>query len=218
MSESEKVLVLGGCRSGKSRFALAYAEEKDKANREIREIREKSKVKKTERTPSPQSSPSVERGGETEGLNMRGKKRIFIATLEPGDEEMKERIKRHQKDRGEGWLTAEAPIKLVEIFEEYAQEGNVLLIDCLTLWISNLLIAGYTVEEILSEAEQLGTAVDASLCTVVMVSNEVGSGIVPDNRLGRDFRDAAGLVNQKLAQVCSKVVLVTAGIPQVIKK
>ncbi|MFC1479385.1 bifunctional adenosylcobinamide kinase/adenosylcobinamide-phosphate guanylyltransferase [Planctomycetota bacterium] len=174
MTESEKVFVLGGCRSGKSRFALACAERE-------------------------------------------GKNRIFIATLQPGDEEMKERIKRHQRDRGENWHTAEAPIELAATLKEHAQEGNVVLIDCLTLWISNLLIAGHTTEEILAKAEKLSKVVDSSPCTVILVSNKVGSGVVPDNRLGRDFRDAAGLVNQEIARICSKVVLVTAGIPQVIK-
>ena len=159
------VLVLGGARSGKSRFAEALAE----------------------------------------GLSGA---RTYIATAEAGDEEMAERIAAHRMRRGPEWSTVEAPLALVEALQGAA--GGFVLIDCVTLWISNLLLHDL---EVAPRVERLAEALRTRPGTIVVVSNEVGLGIVPDNALARRFRDSAGLANQRLAQACAEVVLMTAGLP-----
>jgi adenosylcobinamide kinase / adenosylcobinamide-phosphate guanylyltransferase len=163
------ILVLGGARSGKSRYAEALAEG---------------------------------HAGE----------RLYIATAQPGDEEMAARIAIHRSRRGPDWTTAEAPLDLVEALEGAAQDF--VLVDCLTLWISNLLLGEF---DIAPRVERLVAALRTRPGIVVVVSNEVGLGIVPDNAIARRFRDEAGLANQHLAQACDDVVLLTAGLPLTLK-
>lgn len=139
--------------------------------------------------------------------------KLYIATAEAGDDEMVARIAAHRSRRGSEWSTVEAPLALVEAVEGAAQPF--VLVDCLTLWISNLLLGGH---DIAPQVERLAKAVEERPGTVVVVSNEVGLGIVPDNPLARRFRDEAGLANQRLAQACDEVVLVTAGLPLVLKR
>jgi adenosylcobinamide kinase / adenosylcobinamide-phosphate guanylyltransferase len=141
-----------------------------------------------------------------------GGDKLYIATAQAGDDEMAARIAAHRSRRGPDWSTVEAPLALVEALESAAEPF--VLVDCLTLWISNLLLGGH---DIAPQVERLAKAVGARPGTVVVVSNEVGLGIVPDNPLARRFRDEAGLANQRLAQACDEVVLVTAGLPLVLK-
>ena len=134
--------------------------------------------------------------------------RLYIATAQPGDEEMAARIAAHRQRRGAGWTTLEAPIALAEALEGAA--APFVLIDCITLWISNLLLAEF---EIAPRVEALAEALRARQGTVAVVSNEVGLGIVPDNALARRFRDEAGHANQRLAKACDEVVFLAAGLP-----
>lgn len=141
---------------------------------------------------------------------------IYVATAEALDEEMAERIRQHRKRRGENWITYEEPLRLVELLEDIEPRQNPVLVDCLTLWLSNLLIAERDVEK---EVERLCDFLrSGKFNLLVMVSNEVGLGIVPENRLTRRFRDLAGWAHQKIATECSHVTLMVAGIPVAVKQ
>ena len=139
--------------------------------------------------------------------------RLFIATAEAGDEEMAARIERHRAERGEGWTTIETTRDIVGALS-HTHEGCVALIDCLTLWLANLALAG---DDIAAEIDRLCGAVSALAAPVVFVSNEVGLGIVPETRLGREFRDWQGRLNQRMALACDAVVFIAAGLPIVLK-
>lgn len=158
-------LVLGGARSGKSRRALALAEE-------------------------------------------AGASRVFVATAEALDGEMAERIARHRRERGAGWTTIEEPRRLVEALGRAA--GDVCLVDCLTLWLSNIMRDGLDAE---AETARLCEALPAFPAPLVLVSNEVGLGLVPETAAGRAFRDAQGRLNREVAAVCERVEFVAAGLP-----
>ena len=162
-------LVIGGARSGKSRFAEAIVR----------------------RHPQPW---------------------IYVATAEAHDAEMVERISLHRARREGGWQTIEAPFLLAQTLAE--SDGGIVLVDCLTLWLSNILLAGRDIE---SECDRLMEALLARAGPTVLVSNEVGLGIVPDNALARRFRDAQGRLNQRVAAVADRVVLMAAGLPLVLK-
>jgi adenosylcobinamide kinase/adenosylcobinamide-phosphate guanylyltransferase len=164
-------LVLGGARSGKSRYAEMLV-------------------------------TSAARAG------------TYIATAEPGDDEMAARIAHHRARRGEFWRTVEAPLDLAAAILAHADPTRPVLVDCLTLWLSNLLGAGRIVEH---ESEALLGALRDACGPVVLVSNEVGLGLVPETKLGRDFRDAQGRANREVARACDAVVLVAAGLPTLIK-
>lgn len=138
--------------------------------------------------------------------------RLYIATARPGDEEMAARIATHRRRRGPGWTTLETPIALPEALA--GANAPFVLVDCITLWISNLLLADI---DIAPRVEALAEALVARPGTVAVVSNEVGLGIVPDNALARRFRDEAGLTNQRLAQACDEVVFLAAGLPLKLK-
>jgi adenosylcobinamide kinase / adenosylcobinamide-phosphate guanylyltransferase len=143
-----------------------------------------------------------------------GERLCYIATAEAYDAEMADRIARHRTRRGEGWTTVEAPLELPAAIADTAGDGIVLLVDCLTLWLSNLILAERDPD---AETERLLRAVRLAGGTTILVSNEVGLGIVPDNALARRFRDAAGLANQRVAGIADEVVLVTAGLPLTLK-
>lgn len=162
-------LVLGGARSGKSRYA----------------------EQRLQTMPGPY---------------------IYVATAESGDAEMAERIARHQERRGPSWRTVEEPLELTGTLDLH--NGSAILVDCLTLWLSNVMFADRDVEDSISELTQTLRRADGS---VVLVSNEVGYGIVPENAIARAFRDYAGWMHQEIAAVAQSVVLVTAGIPQDLK-
>ncbi len=172
---SQIILVTGGCRSGKSRFALKTAEQMADAHR------------------------------------------VFIATGQALDSEMEERVMRHQQERGPDWKTVESPIQLPKAVIDYRDSAQVMLIDCITMWISNLLLDRSVAPTIDEYMENLKEACNGSRCPIILVTNEVGMGIVPENRLGRAFRDRVGSANQTLAGLADRVVLVVSGIPLWIK-
>lgn len=171
----KNTLVLGGCRSGKSSYALELAESVSDSNR------------------------------------------LYIATCVPYDAEMKDRVDRHQSERDETWTTVETPLQLSESVIKESKTSDVILVDCLTLWVTNLLLDGKSEEEIFEEVKKLSEAIEKSHCPVILVSNEVGAGIVPENKLARQFRDIAGFVNQKMAKSVPAVFFTAAGIPLKIK-
>ncbi len=168
-------LVLGGCRSGKSRSALDAADQ------------------------------------------IKGDQKIFLATSVPTDPEMDKRVASHQAERGDHWQTIEEPVMIHDIIENTSKTADVILVDCLTLWTSNLLFAKYDEAKIEEAVGLLSAALKESSCPVFLVSNEVGYGIVPENSLARQFRDYAGLVNQKIAAMADRVILTVAGIEVPIK-
>lgn len=134
---------------------------------------------------------------------------VFLATAEGLDAEMSARIARHRQERGARWRTVECPLDLADAIRHEARPGAVLLIDCLTLWVSNLMMAERDPD---AAAGDLIAALGVAPCPVILVSNEVGLGIVPDNALARRFRDAAGLLNQRLAAAADAVFLMAAGL------
>lgn len=162
------VLVLGGARSGKSRFAESLAHQ-----------------------------PAH-----------------YVATAQAFDDEMRERIATHKIQRGSQWVTHEEPIHLVAKLQEIDVGGYFILVDCLTLWLSNLLLADMDGD---AEIQKLVAHLESAKSRIVIVSNEVGLGIVPDNKLARRFRDVQGLANQRVAGVALNVVLMAAGLPLILK-
>lgn len=161
------LLVLGGARSGKSRYAQQRVE-------------------------------------AIEG------RLAYIATAQALDAEMDERIARHQQDRGERWQTIEAPLELGEAIGHADLSHDAIMVDCLTLWLTNLLLAE---RDIAAATTTLLQTLAACQRPVVLVSNEVGLGIVPDNALARRFRDEAGRLHQSVAAVVPEVVFMAAGLP-----
>ncbi len=144
--------------------------------------------------------------------------RLYVATAEAKDEEMAARIARHQKDRGPQWRTCEEPLELARALRAHASGHGVLLVDCLTLWLTNLLLREEAGEKPVAAAvEALLATLPAVPAPVILVANEVGWGIVPDNALARRFRDLAGGLNQRLAALADLVVLVAAGLPVILK-
>jgi adenosylcobinamide kinase/adenosylcobinamide-phosphate guanylyltransferase len=139
---------------------------------------------------------------------------VYLATAEARDREMRERIERHRERRGELWRTIEEPVDIREVLARERAPDRVVLVDCLTLWLSNLMAAERDVE---NEIERLLRCLDDPAGPIVFVSNEVGMGIVPTNELARNFRDHAGLLNQKVAAKAALVVFIAAGLPLSLK-
>jgi adenosylcobinamide kinase / adenosylcobinamide-phosphate guanylyltransferase len=162
------VLVLGGARCGKSRFAESLA------------------------------------AGE----------KHYVATAQTFDDEMKVRISAHQRQRGDGWVTHEVVLDLPDVLAQVMTSERFVLVDCLTLWLSNMMLAEKDWRVAIGA---LLTFLREAKGTVVMVSNEVGMGLVPETPLGRAFRDAQGIVNQRVAEVADSVVFVAAGLPLALK-
>ena len=142
-----------------------------------------------------------------------GKPPVYLATAQALDGEMAERIARHREMRGDGWRTVEAPLAVAEVLQSLTGD-EVVLIDCATLWLSNHLLKD---NEIVAEQAALISALDACASSVVVVSNEVGQGVVPDNTLARRFSEAQGQLNQIIAAHADLVVSVVAGLPMVLK-
>lgn len=138
---------------------------------------------------------------------------LYLATAEAWDEEMRDRIAQHQSRRGEGWRTVNAPLQLADALEQI-EPGMPVLIDCLTLWLSNHMLAENDVE---AESARLADVLGRPRGPWIVVSNEIGQGIVPDNALGRRFRDAQGRLNQMAASRADDVLLMVAGIPMKVK-
>jgi adenosylcobinamide kinase / adenosylcobinamide-phosphate guanylyltransferase len=166
------MLVLGGARSGKSRYAEAL-------------------------------------------MAKAAPRALYLATAEAGDEEMAERIRRHRERRGPLWETLEEPLALASALRRESRADRPILVDCLTLWLANLLAAGRAIE---SEVAALLDALPRLEGPVVFVANEVGLGIVPENALARRFRDDAGRLNQSIAERAERVVFIAAGLPLVLKE
>lgn len=165
-----RLLILGGVRSGKSRFAQELAEQS-------------------------------------------GRNKVFLATGEPRDDEMTERIALHRRNRGDGWMTVETPLELPTAIRERG-EDEAVIVDCLTLWLTNILLAERDVRHAVAELEG---AIREARCALVLVSNEVGMGIVPESALGRQFRDWQGKVNQAAAMTCDGAVFMVSGCPLLLK-
>lgn len=171
MTSSSIELVLGGARSGKTRHALALA--------------------------------------ENSGLDP-----IYVATATPFDEEMQTRITAHIAERGPRWSTIEAPLDLETAIADAAAPGCILLVDCLTLWLNNLI---YAERDVTAASSALCATLASAAGPVILVSNEIGLGVVPENALARSFRDAQGTLNQAIARVATRVTFVAAGLPLVLK-
>ncbi len=172
--EKRLIFITGGCRSGKSRFALDYA-------------------------------------------NRYFSKKVYLATCEPLDEEMVKRIEDHKRMRGAEWETVEEPIGVVNNIRRYGKEAEVILLDCITLWISNLLLRWDDDSRIIEEIERLRLAIREIGASMILVSNEVGMGIVPADQLSRRFRDLSGIANQKLGEASDQVIFMVSGIPLYLK-
>src|SRR5258705_7133417 len=167
-------LVLGGARSGKSRYAQQLAEQ----SRHV----------------------------------------VFVATAKASDEEMRAKVERHREDRPKQWATVEEPLDLPKVLAEHEIESEAIVVDCLTIFAANLLEAeGEDSAAIGGRVEALCEALRTAQCTVVLVSNEVGSGVVPPYPVGCRFRDLLGEINQKVARVADDVVLMVAGVPLALK-
>lgn len=171
IDRTRTMLVLGGARSGKSRYAQGLAE-------------------------------------------AAGGRLVFVATAQAFDAEMEDRIGRHRADRDARWTTVEAPIDLAGAIRAAGGADAVLLVDCLTLWASNLLLDEEAAD---TRIDALLAAIQAASGRVLLVANEVGLGIVPDNALARQFRDLAGTINQRIAAAVDRVHMTVAGLPIVVK-
>jgi adenosylcobinamide kinase/adenosylcobinamide-phosphate guanylyltransferase len=171
---NDKVLIIGGCRSGKSRFAL------EKAN-----------------------SSQVDR-------------KIFVATSQAQDEEMALRITRHQAERGPDWETIESPVALPQTLDSILGQ-HLVLVDCLTMWLNNLMMDDLSEQQILDQFQALQESFKRSKGPVFLISNEVGAGIVPENKLIREYRDYLGLLNQRMATCADHVIFMVAGLPMSLK-
>ena len=157
------------------------------------------------------------RSGKSKSAEMHtlrfGSPATYIATCEVLDKEMAQRVEKHQARRGENWSTLFTPFNLADEIKKVGSNGPIL-VDCLTLWLSNHLLKNNALER---EIDELTNSLKNSKSNIVLVSNEVGTGIVPDNALARKFRDSAGLMNQKIASVSDEVYWVVAGIQTQIK-
>ena len=142
---------------------------------------------------------------------------VFVATCVPGDQEMERRIADHKKERPGDWRTLEQPVGIGKILEDPGQECGTVIIDCLTLLVSNILLKGGSEKEIREEIDSIVQSSKKALFRTIIVTNEVGLGVVPASELGRRFRDAAGMANQHVARNADEVYLMTCGIPARIK-
>jgi adenosylcobinamide kinase/adenosylcobinamide-phosphate guanylyltransferase len=162
-------------------------------------------------------------GGARSGKSAFGEKlvagsglaKIYLATATAGDDEMTQRIAHHRARRGDGWTTIEEPLALVDALTRESGRGRAVLVDCLTLWLFNLMEAGRDPEV---EAKRLTRFLGVAAAPIVLVSNEVGLGLVPETPLGRAFRDAQGRLNQTIAAAVPNVAFIAAGLPLWLKR
>jgi adenosylcobinamide kinase/adenosylcobinamide-phosphate guanylyltransferase len=146
-----------------------------------------------------------------------GRRRFFVATAEGLDDEMRERIARHRTDRSTDFETIEEPVRIVAALRALEGRADLVVIDCLTLWLSNLLGRGLTDDAIAHEVEELVSTLAGASYSMIVVTDEVGSGIVPANSLARRFRDRLGWINQAVARAADHVILMVAGYPLSLK-
>ncbi len=144
-------------------------------------------------------------------------KRAYIATAQALDPEMVTRIEHHRKRRGTSWDTFEEPLAVADLLRKLSGQYQTVLLDCLTLWLSNIMAHAEGDGDITARSEDLVAAVKGFGSACIVVSNEVGLGIVPDNPLARQFRDRAGVLNQKMAKIANEAYFMAAGIPMRIK-
>lgn len=144
-------------------------------------------------------------------------RRAFVATCAAEDPEMRRRVDRHRRQRGDGWRTLEYPLDALAGLERAGTEAEVAVLDCVTLWLSNMLARGMAAETVLKRVEALACWLRRPPLPVAVVTNELGWGIVPATPLGRAFRDLAGEANQILALACRDVVLLACGLPLALK-
>jgi adenosylcobinamide kinase/adenosylcobinamide-phosphate guanylyltransferase len=153
-----------------------------------------------------------------EGLAVRlPGKRAYLATAQALDAEMVARIEHHRQRRGSAWDTYEEPLAVAELVHKLSGRYDVVLLDCVTLWLSNIMARTRSIDEIDARIVELISAMKAFSGTCIIVSNEVGLGIVPDNTLARQFRDVAGIANQKFALAANDAYFLASGIPLQIK-
>jgi adenosylcobinamide kinase/adenosylcobinamide-phosphate guanylyltransferase len=167
------ILITGGARSGKSKFAL--------------------------------------------GLAAPFNKKVFLATAQPFDQEMKVRIQRHQNERGNSFETYEEPLEIAQVIKKIPPHTDLILIDCLTVWLGNLLHKFAEKDGDYRQITEFYKTVQIPPCNLIIVTNEVGLGIIPDNQLSRRFCDQAGFLNQKIASLADHVYLLVSGVPVKIK-
>jgi adenosylcobinamide kinase/adenosylcobinamide-phosphate guanylyltransferase len=141
----------------------------------------------------------------------------YIATCEPRDAEMEERVARHRQRRGPAWHTIEEPFALADALRRHDGSFNGMLVDCVTLWLTNLLLRSDDPQQVLAEVNALIASFSVLETTLVLVSSEVGMGIVPENRLARTFRDLAGEANELLAKAADEVYVLFSGLPLKLK-
>lgn len=146
-----------------------------------------------------------------------GHRKLFLATCVPQDTEMRDRVRKHQEDRGDRWSALEVPVDVADAVCEQSPQFDIILLDCLTLWMSNLLMETRDEQAIQFKIKALTDALDQAACPVIVVSNEVGAGIVPENGLARQYRDLVGFANQQVAACADRVIWTVAGIPVPIK-
>lgn len=144
-----------------------------------------------------------------------GLEKVYLATATAGDAEMRGRIAHHRNRRGGGWRTVEEPLRLTDALARESSADRVVLVDCLTLWLSNIMHADL---DVAAETGRLTDQLQQTRGPVLLVSNEVGLGLVPDTPLGRAFRDAQGRLNQNVAAVVPNVAFVAAGLPLWLKR
>jgi adenosylcobinamide kinase/adenosylcobinamide-phosphate guanylyltransferase len=141
----------------------------------------------------------------------------YIATGQPGDAEMRERIARHRARRGPAWQTIEEPVSVTDVIRSHDGPFRAVLVDCITLWLANLLFRHDDREKVLTEVTRLAAVFPALKTPIILVSNEVGMGIVPENELARTFRDLAGETNEILARAADEVYVTFSGLPLKLK-
>ena len=145
------------------------------------------------------------------------RRKLFLATCQPLDAEMRARIERHKEERDQTWETIEEPLEIAALIRRHSEPQTVILVDCLTLWLTNLIITDADDAVLRKRIETLEDSLSSARGPVLVVANEVGLGIVPDNTMSRRFRDWAGSLNQRMAQCAQRVVWTVAGIPVPIK-
>jgi adenosylcobinamide kinase/adenosylcobinamide-phosphate guanylyltransferase len=143
--------------------------------------------------------------------------KAYLATAQALDEEMQKRINRHRKSRPRTWMTLEEPVHIGDVIQKEGRRFDLILLDCLTLWLSNLMMAGWSQKKILGETTRFLKMARRSSASFILVSNEVGLGIVPDNPSARFFRDVSGMIHQRVAQEADEVYFLICGLPQKIK-
>jgi adenosylcobinamide kinase/adenosylcobinamide-phosphate guanylyltransferase len=143
--------------------------------------------------------------------------KAYLATAQALDDEMAIRIRRHKMSRSPDWRTLEEPIQVAQCLRENGAHYGAILLDCLTLWLSNLMLAGWTEEAILQEADELIQTCRQIRCALILVGNEVGMGIVPDNPQARTFRDLNGWIQQKITEEADEVYFMVSGLAQKVK-